>query len=442
MTLLWLPLLGVSALTGFAFFVTSLRRWPQLSAVYISANVLIAWELPFPPALVNVGGNSVFFLDILCAAFLIISTTRVRQMNHNIGSASWFWFAFGFLLCLSLLRGVGENPFGTTVNEFRSFLYPYAAMTWAMSLDWSPALTRSLIRRFAMTLGWGLVVVAAYHVSHFGIGSTSGFVDAGTGVQQTTRPLVAGQALMLLMCAIVCLWFWRSQMRLALLVSAVLFLCVVIVVQERTVWSVAIIAAIVIFVVGRISTKVTMLLSGLSAASIFGLIATTNVAPDLLSKLGGAASDSGTYDARVTSWLSLIAQSVSQGIDRVIIGAPMGSGFGRFEGADRWVVFAPHNWYLTVYLRVGIVGLSLLLLFLAFVFTRVLRERTHLAALAILIVTITFGWTYSWPWYICLFTGWAIADRSTDPSLSMQTNGPAIISPQRQSGRVSSYEEI
>jgi hypothetical protein len=414
MTQLWFGLVALFALVVFFVFLGSLRKWPVLGVVSIAANVLIAWELPYPPALANVGGSNFYFLDILCTAFLLIGITRLPRLTVNIGGAAWLWLALGCLLGVSLLQGVVENSFGTTMNEFRSFFYPYAAMTWAMSLAWSPALTRSLIQRFSMALGWGLVIVAVLNISRFGLGSPSGLVDPGTGIEQNTRPLISGQAFMLLMCAAVCLRFWHSQRRPALFANALVFLCVVVAVQQRTVWGVAILVVIAVFLVSQPRTKLTMLYFGLIASCLAGIAVTTNVAPSLLSEFGGAASDSRTYDARVTSWTNLIAQSVSQGPYNVLFGEPMGDGFGRFEGINRWVVFAPHNWYVSIYLRVGLLGLSVLVLFLAFVITRMLRRQSNMASVAILTAMVSYGWSYSWIWYFGIFSGWALANRSTD----------------------------
>jgi hypothetical protein len=223
------------------------------------------------------------------------------------------------------------------------------------------------------------------------------------------------------------LWLWRSQHRADLLVSALCFLSVVIIVQQRTVWGVGIAAAIALFLVSRARTRVRMFVFGFIAAWTFGFLVASNMAPNLLNELGVAASDSGTYEGRVTSWGNLIAQSVSNGTGNVAFGAPMGNGFGRFEGAGRWVTFAPHNWYLTIYLRVGVIGLSFLLLFLAIGMSSVLRGRTNMAAFAILTASITYGWSYSWLWYMCVFSGWALANRSTDPALPTQPTRRVII---------------
>lgn len=396
------------------FFIVAMKRWPVIAAISIAANVIVAWEMPYPPALANVGGASVYFLDIFAVAALTIAVASLSSLARNLRAAFWPWIGVGVLLILSLVEGLFQNSFGTTVNEFRSYLYPYAGMTWAMSLTWKGALTKSLVQRFSMILGWSLTIVAGYHFALHGLGSTSEFVDAGSGLEQTTRPLVSGQALMLLLCGMLCLWSWRQLRRNSLLVSALTFLFTVIISQQRTVWAVGIASLILVFLAARASTKVAATVFALATAWVLAVVIATQSIPQTLTQLSSAAEDSGTYDARVRSWTNLIEQSVLKGPSTVIFGQPMGTGFGRFEGAGRWVEFAPHNWYVTLYLRVGIIGLGLFLLFLALVFVALLRRRSNMGALSVTCALIVYGWSYSWPWYVCVFLGWAITQGSRD----------------------------
>lgn len=423
MTALWTVLVGVGALTAFALFVGAVRRWPVLGVISIAVNVLIAWELPYPPALAVVNEYSIYFLDVLSGSLLIIGMMGLKQLFRNVGAGAWSWLAFGCLILVSLLRGVPEFGFGATLNEFRSFLYPFTAITWAMSLAWNSTLTTALVQRFALALGWGLVVIAGYHIFRYGLGGASEFVDAGTGIEQTGRPLISGQALMLLLCAIVALWLWGRERKTVFLVSGLVFICVVVVVQQRTVWGVGAAVAIVVFLVGGASAKRALIPAGLIIAWMVGIILTSNAAPSLLAQFSDSATNSGTYGARVTSWLNLIDQSMSQGLGTVVFGAPIGSGFGRFEGVGRWVEFSPHNWYLTIYLRAGLLGLALFLVFLAIVLAKTLRVRAGVTVTSTVILTaiVVYGWSYSWPWYTGIFIGWAIASNSSGQEPTAQS---------------------
>lgn len=414
MTSIWMFFLAVAGVTALVLFTAALKRWPTICAISIAVTVLVAWEVPNPPALANIGGTSVYFLDVFSVSALVIVLMRLSSLARNLRSGFWPWIGLGILMLVSLATGLTENPFGKTVNEFRSFFHPYATMTWAMSLAWNREASEIPIRRLALALGWFLTAVAGFHLALYGLGSTSSFVDAGTGLEQTTRPLVSGQALMLLLCGILCFWYWRRNQHKVWLVSALVFLLVVLVSQQRTVWAVGLASAAVIFFSARAGTKGTIVLFTVVAAWGVAILLSAQFVPQMVAEASAAATDSGTYNARVRSWTNLINQSMDKGPSSIIFGQPMGSGFGRFEGVDRWVEFAPHNWYVTLYLRVGIVGLGMLITFLLIVVAALLRRRMNMAALAVVTAVIVYGWSYSWPWYLCIFVGWAVTQYQSE----------------------------
>ncbi|MDQ0824601.1 hypothetical protein QFZ60_000774 [Arthrobacter sp. B2I5] len=417
MTYIWLLFQALAGLVAFGLFVLALKKWPIVGIGSAAFYTVIAWEVPYPPPLVSLGGFSVYYLDVLSIAFLIVAFSQFARLVIRLRAAVWYWLGFGSLLLVSLALGLAANSTGTALNEFRPFLYPYAMMTWAMALYWDYLLVKHLLLRFSVFFGWLLTIVATYHIALHGLGSTSGFVDSGTGLEQTTRPLVSGQALAILLCAIVCLWFWREYGGRGLLFSSVVFFGVVLVSQQRTVWAVAFSALFVVFLSAQARLKFRILFSGLVAVALLFVVTGTQLMPDVLGHLFTAAEDSGTYDGRMRSWLNLLSQSVQSGPLTVAFGEPMGSGFGRYESAGRWVLFAPHNWYLTLYLRVGILGLAVFLCFLFVVFSRLLRQRSNMAAIAIATALIVYGWSYSWIWYISMFLGWTFVQASTKVGL-------------------------
>lgn len=406
-SILWAGLLVTFALTAFGFFVYALNRLPLIGFMCAAVTVLIAWEVPQLPQLFNVGGSSIQIVDIFALAFLAVGVARIGQLVANLGIAGWAWLALGTLLGISLIRGIPEFGIGGAVNEFRLFFHTWAALTWMMSLRRGEEVTASQMGRFALLLGWGLVLVASIHTAQHGLGSASELIDSGSGFIQTTRPLVSGQALMLLMCAAVCLWLWRSSNRRSYAIHAGLFALVVLVVQQRTVWSVGLMAILVVFLFSRARTKLTIVGALSIAAGIAPFLLALSEVQSLLVLLESSAENSSTYDARTVSWLNLIAQSTEQGQDTVLFGAPMGSGFGRFEGLDRWVTFAPHNWYLTIYLRAGVLGLVLFMLFVLLILSRALKRRADMASIAVIVMMLGYAWSYSWLWYSAIFAGWS-----------------------------------
>jgi hypothetical protein len=115
---------------------------------------------------------------------------------------------------------------------------------------------------------------------------------------------------------------------------------------------------------------------------------------------------------------------VGEGVLTVLFGAPFGHGFGRFEGVGRWVVFAPHNWYVTVYLREGLIGLGAMLVIFLPRFFAGFRANRDVFLAAVLVCFLVYGWTYSWQWWTCLPLALAFLDRDFPEAISPQT--PAL----------------
>lgn len=400
-------MLAAAGAAAFGLLVYGIRRKPGIGYAFAAAAVLIAWEMPQIPQLFSVGGNSVYILDVLASAFLVVGIGRIGPLRNNLGAAAWIWLSIGILIGISLMRGIPEFGLGVAVNEFRLFLYPYAALTWTMSLIRFEERRTLSIGRFSLLLGWGLVLVFVFHAARTGLGSAAELIDAGSGLVQTTRPLVSGQALMLLMCATVCLWVWRAEGMRSYMFHAAAFGIVVLIVQQRTVWGVAIMALGFVLVVARGRTKMTIIVAFALAVAFIPFLLASSAVQSFATQLLTSAENSTTYDARTVSWMNLISESQVKGQMSVFFGSPLGSGFGRFEGVNRWVTFAPHNWYLTLYLRIGLLGLSLFLAFVTITLVNAIRRRADMASIAIIVMMIGYGWSYSWLWYSAVFAGWA-----------------------------------
>ncbi len=397
------------------FFIRLVARWPQLGALSMAVSCLIAWEIPSPDALVRVYGLSIYYLDVLSVAFLVIVLTRLRQLVANLSPVAWAWLGILGLLGVSLVRGLaGGTPVGPATVEFRSYFTPLIAVTWAMSLNWTPALSRSLVFTFSAWLGWGLTLVAGYHLAVYGLGSTSDFVDAGTGILQTSRPLIANQALMLFLCACLSLFTWARTRSGFMLVSGITFLVIVLVTQQRTVWAVAIAAGVVVLLASRQRTRLTLIGASVVAAMVFSVLLLSDALPGVVAVFSDAASDTGTLNGRVLGWSSLIDDSLAKGPLTVLFGAGFGDGFGRLEGTQ-WITYAPHNWYVSLYLRAGLVGLALMLLVLLGALRTLVKRRSNMAVLATVVALTVYGWTYSWPWPAGIFLGWALTTAFRPP---------------------------
>lgn len=408
----WTAMISLGAIVAAVLLAALLANHPSIVAIITAIHIAVAWEFPVLPPIASVAGTTIYFLDILSVILIIISLRRLSYALSNRGVAALgtvIWVVIIVILLASLLRGAQEFGLPAAANEFRAFLYVFAVLQWSLTLEWTPELSRRIFWTGSLVLGWVLLGVFAVHTSMYGLGSASDFVISSTGIAQTGRPLVAGQALVLLLCALVTIIRWVQSRNLLLLVSSIAFLGGVLLTQHRSVWAAALAGILAIAISAGARVRIRLLavgLTGILAMTVFIALGVFGPVADILLE---SYSNTGTYDARQTSWTALIDQTLQSGDPaRILFGSPMGTGYGRFEGEGRWVEFAPHNWYVSVFLRTGLVGLFALVILLLAILAISIKRRSVISA-GVVAILLVFGWAYSWPWYAGLFLGWAIS---------------------------------
>lgn len=407
-----------------ALLVGVVRLNPRFVYWAVSVFALTAWEYPNFGTIGTFGGTTVTLGDGLSLAFFIAglldSRTAVRRLSPMVVLAS---IALTVLLALSLTRGIAEHGLGVAVNEARGFIYVISILFWAVTRLWSQNEIVFAEKFFVVVQGVGLCLVAAYHMARYGLGGTADFVVVGSDLTQTGRPLVSSQAFLLVLCALLALRLWNRSQQQRYIFLFVLFMVVVVISQQRTVWLtiVALIVALSWRAPTGLRTKLVPL-AGLFLVVAFTVAVTRSANSSLVAEFIGSASNTGTYDARLTSWSGLIVQTFSDGPLAILFGVPFGHGYGRFEGVGRWVVFAPHNWYVTVYLREGIVGLAALLAVVVPRLIAGLRPGRDIFLASIVLCFVVYGWTYSWQWWTCIPLVFAFLDRQF-PSSDLQDSG-------------------
>jgi O-antigen ligase len=405
--LVWLAALGLGAVTAFVALTTATHHSPRFALLLVGAFTATQWEYTQLPQLFTVAGANVFPNDVVCGALLVSATLRFSRLRGTMARYRWIPILFVVILIASLSRGLFSYELGAAVNEFRLFFWVIAVLVWAATVDWSAPRARLAFEGISLWLGWTLSLVAALHIAQYGLGGADAFVNPATGIEQTSRPLVAGQALVLALCAIVGLGSSRRTNHVAARVGPFVFIAIVLISQHRTVWAAIAVGLVALFVDRGVSRSRVRALGFMGLVLVIGATA-TGVTSALVSELSASLASRGTYDGRVTSWIALLRQFSEQGALSISFGQPMGFGYGRFEGAGRFVTFAPHNWYLTVLLRMGIAGLVLLVASLVALCVTAARRAAG-PQLAIVLTTGVFGWAYSWPWYAMPFLGFAIA---------------------------------
>lgn len=408
MTLPMVLFLSAACLATLFLSTLLVLRFPVIGFVLSYGILLTAWEFPSLPPLMTLGGSNIFVPDAVALVLLAAALTRVSRIRLNVGSMSIPWFGFGLLLLGSLARGIGEFGLGPAVNEARLLLVPFAVITWALSLDWTGSHAKSLLYDPLIWFGWLLVALAGYHAIRYGAGSaTSAFIDVN-GVEQSSRVLTQMQSFVLVLATLLCLDRWISTPSRSTGLAAIAFTATIVITQQRTVWAAFTISLLVYFLMSAARIKLKVF----AIAGVLGFLATaifvSDVAEPLLKDLTDSFSSRSTYDARTEGWEQLIVNAWAGGAETVAWGQPFGSGFERVESNGRIALYSPHNWYVLLFLRVGVFGLALYAWFLMRSLMAGFIRRQSPVALAILIGISVFCWAYGISWTFGAIFAWAV----------------------------------
>lgn len=412
-------LAGICALACFAVTVWHFHNWSALGWVVVAYGVLSNSDAG-PVALFRVGGIQVFKEDALVGLLLLVALFSGRNIWRNLGKRLGIPLALGALLVFSLAAGF--LAFGIpAIVEFRPFFYFFGCLVWALSLDWSAEKTKKHVRYFLYICGWGLVLIAAMNISRNGIASSSDMFIDEQGAYHTLRPVVASQAAMLAAAGLFALYEWGKARGGKLLLSGIAFAAIVVIAQHRSVW-VAFAAGSAMLgwraAQGIRSRVVGLTFVSLICVTVLALSGTLDaVINSIVASLDAVTASNSTLTDRTSGWESLVADSWSEGPAAVLFGQPFGTGYLRIGPNGLPQTYAPHNWYVSMYLRTGCIGaLALVGMFLGALVRLGKQRSVWTGVMACLVV---FALAYSLQWYLAPLIAAALAvanmGRSANP---------------------------
>jgi hypothetical protein len=279
------------------------------------------------------------------------------------------WWLLGVVWLALFVWGLTQYGTGAGV-DFRPFCYVWLGSAFLATFDYDEAFARGMMKFFVI-MGAGVCVIA---YSRWTLGAMDDQFyrelerfDA-TGVA-LLRVIPAGQAF-ILSCALLVVVYQATTKRtqpLALLLSAV-FLVTVVALQHRTVWVascagfVALALALRRMRTGAGAKLFPMLLVAITILSLIAFSGRFQGAVDSVEDqaVRAISTTSGTFVGRVVGWQALLKTWASSGSPvTYLVGHPFGSGYQRY-GSDFGSVkvgYVPHNVYMLVLYRGGLIGL-------------------------------------------------------------------------------------
>jgi hypothetical protein len=389
---------GVAAI---AIYLTSIHFRGREHLLLLLVFLPAAFFQELPAQLTSVGGFGVTTPDLVCAVLLARTVLRPQaaqdrpdRLRSGLKLSLALWL---FLVAFSLLRGTEEFGLQQAVNEARPFVYVAIITVWFLVVFSADQATAAMVKVAPFMIGV-LLTVFLWHVLANGLGSSTTVLIDSSGNSVESRALNSGQSFLLLGLSFA-LFFSQPKGILYRALPAAGFLAVLLA-QNRSVWAAALAAGVAVLLISASTYRMRAVVSGLGAlgALIVAYIASP-VARGAFEQVLSSSQDSRTYDGRVAGWIALLDQQAqSDPLDR-ILGLAFGHGWDRLQDG-MFVVFSPHNWYVTSTVRIGYVGLVLTVAILVISIWRSMALRGRPEVIATAVALAVYFWAYNFDWYL------------------------------------------
>jgi hypothetical protein len=404
--------------------VLLVRQFPRLGWLTLGFFVVSAYDYSGYTKIANIGGLTIYPADV-AALVLLAAIVFTPGALHGLRPVElWIWVPLLLAIIISLFQGIQEFGLGVAANETRGLVQLIAFTTWVWGRMRLPGFDRSL-RRFTILTALALVADAAYHIYVRGIGQVDQLIEVN-GQLVTSRPLVAGQALVLGLLGVALV---VRERRAVLRLLGLVCLALVVVCQHRSVWvALAVSLAVLVLASPRVRGQV-LALGFVCGVGILIAYSSGSLDP-LLAKFNLAYHSRGTLDDRLLATRTLVDQQNAKGPSAVLLGQPLGTGFVRRGVSGDIETFAPHDYYVLLYLRVGLVGAACFVLGLLRGL-RISLGRRDARAVAWSAGIMTYGLAYNLPIYVGPLLAVALTaslTASAEPdSSATDTAGPARV---------------
>jgi hypothetical protein len=337
----------------------------------VSGVVVIVGE---PPG-VNVGGFQLTINDVLMgfvgSAFAARMLRRVR-----FPVAARFLTGILVLVVWSLIRGIGDYGVATAMNEARGSLAVYLVALYFATAPPTDRIRERLGRAWLAYAMFLVVLAVERWLAVLGPLPTN---DAwyipgeygGLRVLWSDEAFVLGQTFVLLLPGLMHGTLSRGRR-----LTAVAALGTVMLTQHRSVWAATLVGiATVLLLEGNIGRKWARRL--ILATGVTSVLLLTLFSGPLLERSVSSsdAASSDTFEWRMEGWTALYRDSGPQSAAEVVVGRPYGAGWERrLTSLGYSTDVVPHNYYVEQDLRVGLVGLALMLALYVVVMRRLARS--------------------------------------------------------------------
>jgi len=358
----------------------------------------------------NLGSSPLFLTDVLILLgligwFLATMTQGSRPLTGYVPQrrpSTLFVFLFAFVV-IRALTSVSNGPLLDWIRDAAPFLYGFLAFVAAHSFARAPA----EVRAKTMRVFWYALVFHLVWMIFVTLTGTRGFATPlGSAGIFEMRPDIDA-ALLGVGAGIFLLRAFREPKKFWPIFATISSVaCVLLMNSRAALISVALSLGLAYLLHYSTTRGKTMIRSFMQLAVpivlLFGLISLPLTAPGqrILATIDrsqtgtvGQVNAQGTERARQLVWSGVVEWTNKEGSRQLF-----GSGFGNdfltesgtlqyLEGTTYENVRSPHNWFVGVYARMGLVGLALAVAVCAQLLVTILRHRKRIAADPLLSLT-------------------------------------------------------
>jgi hypothetical protein len=349
-------------------------------------GMLCIVEIQFPGLEIVRLGAQLYLPDLVTALlgfaavlrFLFVDGARPRLPG---------WYVFLGVVALSMAIGLVKAGSGAGVAA-RPYFYALAVASYAASFPADSA----IVRRLFDTLAWvGATLLLITLVR---------WVIVVTPIPQWLPPggrfasseaselrVIGSRDAVLLAQLLVLLMYFSSTSRLLARSRILLPLLAVavVVLQHRSVWLACVAGLGARFMLrNRGGTAVRQLVAGalLTLAVIVPLTMTSSFSDasgDITKSASRAIELSGTANARLNDWQSLVRHWYGAGAQSIMIGQPIGTNVERYTSdllSARKISYQAHNFYVQTLVNTGLIGLGSILFAYGWTLVRLYRQAS------------------------------------------------------------------
>jgi energy-converting hydrogenase Eha subunit C len=306
------------------------------------------------------GGIHLNLLDVVSVCMIIAGCIRTAQSLDRLNAIRIIALLYVGVLAFSVVRGFFSNGLMITFNESRGITGQLLCMLYFLTAPSDEKSLRKYVRIY-LFYGAALCAVAALAAMGLSVGT-----NVSAAMETDGRFLPASGVAGIAVCGFLSLALLRyRQGGLKNQLILVMYMFIAVYLRHRSVWTMLLVGTIVLLPLDRRLFR-RLLPFALAAGALvavlvlYGGSAQGGGSSDQFSK---SATDDSTWVWRVNGWKELLLDDEQNALS-VALGKSMGSGFSRIDQSTHLMIdYAPHSEYVFEYLRVGLIGLVLLLLF-------------------------------------------------------------------------------